>query len=105
MMSYASDRIETAVVRLAAGEGRIRERLAHALTALTSVTPDDVPDGEVRKSFEELQTGLRATTGYGSGLTTRAAIDSLSEARAADFARQLLELGYLMRRTAQHAAT
>lgn len=48
---YAEEKLTNAVEILAAGSGRVKERLRNAAASLVCLRPDDFPDGHLRRTF------------------------------------------------------
>ena len=55
---YALGRLADAADALETGAGTVHERLFEAFTHLVLISPEDVPDGELRPAFRELMAAL-----------------------------------------------
>ena len=88
---YALGRLADAADALETGAGTVHERLFEAFTHLVLISPEDVPDGELRPAFRELMAALTSEEPKGTEGRLVATLKMIDDEHAQDIARAIID--------------
>ena len=86
---YALGRLADAADALETGAGTVHERLFEAFTHLVLISPEDVPDGELRPAFRELMAALTSEEPKGTEGRLVATLKLMDDEHAQDIAHAI----------------
>ena len=98
---YALGRLADAADALETGAGTVHERLFEAFTHLVLISPEDVPDGELRPAFRELMAALTSEEPKGTEGRLVATLKVMDDEHAQDIARAIIDLYHALGRLLQ----
>jgi len=98
---YALGRLADAADALETGAGTVHERLFEAFTHLVLISPEDVPDGELRPAFRELMAALTSEEPKGTEGRLVATVKMIDDEHAQDIARAIIDLYHALGRFLQ----
>jgi len=97
-IEYADEKLMEAVYCLATGSGRIQERLAAAAMVLIRLTPDDFPEGDLRRIFEGVDDDLTFEQPEGDEGSISATLKRTSDEDARAIAQRIVDLYHAVSR-------
>jgi hypothetical protein len=90
---HALENLSDAVDALAAGSGRVRDRLLEASTYLIRVRPEDIPDDDLRRTFiAVMEDDLSYAQPQGDEGRILATLRIINDEEACSVARRILDL-------------
>jgi hypothetical protein len=90
--AYANEKLYTAALILATGQGGIHERLESAFAEqLIRLLPEDIPK-DIREDFDEVNSALTRVKAKGTEGDIAASIKELSEEEAARLAEKIFNM-------------
>ena len=95
---YALGRLADAADALETGAGTVHERLFEAFKHLVLISPEDVPDGELRPAFRELMAALTSEEPKGTEGRLVATLKVIDDEHAQDIARAIIDLYHALGR-------
>jgi hypothetical protein len=81
-IEYAWEKLMQAVDSLATGTGRLQERLADAALFLIRLRPEDIPEGDLRRTFLGVMDDLTYAQGEEGSIAASLKIKDDEDARA-----------------------
>jgi hypothetical protein len=91
-IEYAWEKLMQAVDSLATGTGRLQERLADAALFLIRLKPDDIPEGDLRRTFLGVMDDLTYTPPQGEEGSIAASLKITNDEDARAIAKRIVAL-------------
>ena len=89
---YALEKLVEAVDTLVAGAGRVHERSFEAAEIPIRIRPEEIPAGELRRTFIDIKNALTSVPAVGDEGSITATLHAKSEDEAGTIARLIFEL-------------
>lgn len=89
---YTLEKLAEAVDALVTGAGRIRERLFEAAVVLIRIRREAIPDGDLRRAFDDVMNTLKSEPAEGDEGTITATLRTKNADEAGTIARRIFEL-------------
>jgi hypothetical protein len=91
-IEYASEKLMQAIDSLATGTGRLQERLADAALFLIRLQPDDIPEGDLRRTFLGVMDELTFAQAQGEEGSIAASLKITDDEDARAIAKRIVAL-------------
>ena len=96
--AYALRTMADAAEALETGAGTVHDRLFEAFTLLARISPQDIPDGDLRAAFAELMAALTSESPKGTEGRLVATLKVIDEDQAQSIARAIVDLYHALGR-------